>query len=128
MRQTLSDICAGALKVEELPAITVLDAGFGTAGEGRMLISLNNRRLWVIKQCKAAGLLETVVCRVMPLGSSRRELKMYGNASRFSLTATLLPGSRGANRTKTADRLSVSPGQACADERRGPGEQPLRMP
>ena len=47
---TLQDIRDGKVKIESLPKITVLR-------EGECLFSLNNRRLWILKQCEMEGLL-----------------------------------------------------------------------
>ena len=44
MRQTLHDIEAGLLTVEQLPTITVVDIGQGCQADGRReVVSLNNR-------------------------------------------------------------------------------------
>ena len=59
VEDTLTEIVEGRLKPEELPFITVMfDRATGT------YFSLNNRRLWVFKECKKRGLLENIRVRV----------------------------------------------------------------
>lgn len=59
VEDTLAEIMEGRLKPEALPFITVmLDRATGT------YCSLNNRRLWVFKECKKRGLLEHIRVRV----------------------------------------------------------------
>ena len=57
VKGTLTDLKRGVLAVDELPKITVLDTGQLREDGRHEMISLNNRRLWVLKQCKAAGIL-----------------------------------------------------------------------
>ncbi|GAB5029601.1 Hypothetical protein NocV09_00102150 [Nannochloropsis oceanica] len=59
VEDTLTEIVEGKLNPEALPYITVmLDRATGT------YFSLNNRRLWVFKECKKRGLLEHIRVRV----------------------------------------------------------------
>jgi len=59
VEDTLTEIVEGRLKPEMLPFITVMfDRATGT------YFSLNNRRLWVFKECKKRGLLENIRVRV----------------------------------------------------------------
>ena len=53
---TLQSIRDGKLKPENLPTIQVV-SGASTDGDERWYYSLNNRRLWVLKQCREEGLL-----------------------------------------------------------------------
>lgn len=53
---TLQSIRDGALAPEALPPIQVV-GGAPVDGEERWYYSLNNRRLWVLKQCREEGLL-----------------------------------------------------------------------
>ncbi len=50
---------AGKLKPEDLPFITVMRC----SATGHYF-SLNNRRLWVLKQCRELGLLNVIRVRV----------------------------------------------------------------
>mgnify|MGYP001489250266 CR=1 FL=1 len=52
VKDTLADIVAGRLKVEDLPLITVMS---GSPDGGAPYFSLNNRRLWVLKQLRERG-------------------------------------------------------------------------
>eukprot|EP01001_Neometanema_parovale_P010933 NODE_7175_length_786_cov_89.306184_g6936_i0.p1 GENE.NODE_7175_length_786_cov_89.306184_g6936_i0~~NODE_7175_length_786_cov_89.306184_g6936_i0.p1 ORF type:complete len:192 (+),score=15.30 NODE_7175_length_786_cov_89.306184_g6936_i0:117-692(+) len=67
--QTLDDIQNGTLRVEDLPKITVI-----TTGKDEHFYSLNNRRLWLFKQCRTLGLLPNnrVLVRVQPQADSKR--------------------------------------------------------
>jgi len=51
LESTLSDIESGRVAVGELPMITVIQ-------QGEFMFSMNNRRLWVFKQCRRRGLLK----------------------------------------------------------------------
>ena len=55
--ETLADIADGHTRIEDLPTITVLDAG-------DHYFSLNNRRLWVFKELRSRGIIEKVRVRV----------------------------------------------------------------
>ena len=57
VRQTLAEIVAGQLTAAQLPTITVVDTGQCDVNGRREVVSLNNRRLWVVKQCKGLGLI-----------------------------------------------------------------------
>ena len=51
LRQTFEEICDGKVNIEDLPLIEILQLENGD------FISLNNRRLWVLKECNKRGLL-----------------------------------------------------------------------
>ena len=57
MRDTLAQIQRGELRAEELPVITVLPLVKADDDLEQLYVSLNNRRLWVLKQCEEQGLL-----------------------------------------------------------------------
>lgn len=66
--ETLQAIEQGRLRVEDLPKITIIQHG------EEQYYSLNNRRLWVLKQCCELGLLKdnVVAVRVRPLPKTKR--------------------------------------------------------
>ena len=70
---TLKSIEKGETKLEALPQITILATP--TSGTDGLYFSLNNRRLWVLKQLKAKGIIETVRVRVKD--ALPRELEKY---------------------------------------------------
>mmetsp|Transcript_12811 Transcript_12811/g.30278 ORF Transcript_12811/g.30278 Transcript_12811/m.30278 type:complete len:146 (-) Transcript_12811:259-696(-) len=55
---TLDEIRGGRLEPSALPPIQVLVGPDGDDGMGPWYFSLNNRRLWVLKQCHREGLLD----------------------------------------------------------------------
>ena len=57
VRDTLAQIQRGELRAEELPVITVLPLVKADDDLEQLYVSLNNRRLWVLKQCEEQGLL-----------------------------------------------------------------------
>jgi len=59
VEDTLAEIVEGRLKPEALPFITVIFCRATGA-----YFSLNNRRLWVLKECKKRGLLDNIRVRV----------------------------------------------------------------
>jgi hypothetical protein len=84
VEDTLADILEGRIRFEDLPFITVV------AMDGDdVYFSLNNRRLWVIKQLKARGFLETVPVRIKPAAESRKLREKY-TIERCSETAKFL--------------------------------------
>eukprot|EP00667_Euglena_gracilis_P019506 EG_transcript_20913 len=72
---TLQELRDGKLQAADLPTITVLQ-------EGAALFSLNNRRLWLFKQCEAEGLLVDgkVQARVQPQRDCKRLAQKYTEA------------------------------------------------
>ena len=90
LEETLALLVEGRMDIEALPQITVLRGAGGAAGGGRPIIfSLNNRRLWVLKELRAAGKLQNNVVRVRAKDALPRERDRY-TASKCSLTATLM--------------------------------------
>lgn len=82
MEATLAALVSGELSMSALPLITVVTKG----GE---LYSLNNRRLWVLKQLKDKGLIQSAVVRLRPAPSTRRLADKFTPA-RCALTATFM--------------------------------------
>jgi hypothetical protein len=83
IEDTLDELLTGKIVVSDLPLITVV-----VGADGHMF-SLNNRRLYVIKELQTRGLLpdNTVEVRIKPaLG---RELERY-TPERCSLTASIM--------------------------------------
>jgi len=85
LEDTLAELLAGRMRVEELPVITIL---YG-AGGGTMYFSLNNRRLWVLKELRKAGALENNTVRVRTKEALPREKERY-TPTKCSLTATIM--------------------------------------
>ncbi len=67
---TLDELLSGRTPVSALPLIAVVSGA--PDGRGPPYFSLNNRRLWVLKELRARGLLQTVPARVRPTQDSRR--------------------------------------------------------
>jgi hypothetical protein len=64
VEETLKEIISGKTKIEDLPMITV-------EYDGKKYYSLNNRRLYVIKQCKKKGLIKNIKVRVKEVESTK---------------------------------------------------------
>jgi hypothetical protein len=82
VQQTLDDIVNGKLKIEDIPKIVVIKQ------DDTHFYSMNNRRLWVFKQCRELGILpdNKVVVRVRPMPQTKR-LQNKFDISRCSDTA-----------------------------------------
>ena len=91
LEDTLNALLSNSMDIDALPVITVLFGAGG--GGGDLLFSLNNRRLWVLKELRRAGKLTTV--RVRSKEALPRERERY-TRDRCSLTATLMGGSGSA--------------------------------
>ena len=83
VEDTLKDIQEGILKVEDLPLITVVRGGDGS------LVSLNNRRLYVLKKLREEGRLANNEVKVRLKPALARELERY-TKDRCSLNATIM--------------------------------------
>ncbi|KAI8107058.1 hypothetical protein M9434_001704 [Picochlorum sp. BPE23] len=77
---TLDSIRRGDLSPSDLPPIQVLVGPDENDGKGPWYFSLNNRRLWVFKQCREEGLLpdNTIAVRV-------RQPKSLGEVERYTI-------------------------------------------
>ena len=64
VEETLKEIISGKTKIEVLPTITV-------EYDGQNYYSLNNRRLYVIKECKKIGLIKNIKVRVKNVGTNK---------------------------------------------------------
>ena len=74
LSQTLKEIEDGVLKIDSLPTITIIKNDNGN------FISLNNRRLWILKECKKQGLLDVIKVNVKDFSKlSKREQYRYNN-------------------------------------------------
>jgi len=82
IEQTISEIEAGRLCVEDIPLITVLYSGSS-------YFSLNNRRLYMLKYLKQQGLLKDGVCKVRLKKMLDREKTKY-TVQNCVLQATLM--------------------------------------
>lgn len=60
IQETLDSLLSGALSTSDLPQITLLY-------DGKNYFSLNNRRLYVFKTLKQAGLIKNIRARVKPV-------------------------------------------------------------
>jgi hypothetical protein len=77
VEETLDDIRKGKISPNDLPPIQVI-IGNVTSVDGKpWYFSLNNRRLWVLKECHKEGLLERqnnmIKVRTRPFKSKREE-------------------------------------------------------
>lgn len=64
VEDTLKEIISGKTKIDDLPMITV-------EYDGKNYYSLNNRRLYVIKQCKKIGIIKTINVRVKKVNQNK---------------------------------------------------------
>ena len=81
--ETYQDIAEGRCALEDIPLITVIEGSEGC------LFSLNNRRLYLIKELRANGLLVNNTCKVRIKAALPRELERY-TTDRCSLTARIM--------------------------------------
>src|SRR3546814_893481 len=84
VEDTMNDILEGRMRFEDLPFITVI-----AMEGGDVFFSLNNRRMYVIKQLKERGFLQTVPVRIKS-DAERRKLREKYTIDRCSDTATYL--------------------------------------
>ena len=86
LEETLAEIVSGKLRPEDLPMITV-----HLLEDGQTYCSLNNRRLWIFKQCREMPDLKfvSIKVRLKPLLSSKRNQDKY-SLVRCSNSATFL--------------------------------------
>eukprot|EP01060_Flectonema_neradi_P014281 TRINITY_DN20986_c0_g1_i1.p1 TRINITY_DN20986_c0_g1~~TRINITY_DN20986_c0_g1_i1.p1 ORF type:complete len:371 (+),score=82.57 TRINITY_DN20986_c0_g1_i1:83-1195(+) len=82
---TLASIESGEITIKDLPPITLVSS----AGGGAPYFSLNNRRLFVLKELRAKGIISEVNVRIKPPLDSKRERDRY-TADKCSLTAKLM--------------------------------------
>jgi hypothetical protein len=86
LEETLQLLRDKRLAPEKLPTITVIEGPPGADGEP-WFFSLNNRRLWVLKQAHKEGLLVTISVRAR--GAKSHELERY-TLQKCALEATLM--------------------------------------
>lgn len=72
---TLEDLVSGKIQLETLPQITILATP--TSSSDGQYFSLNNRRLWVLKQLRSMGKLKDNLIRVRVKDALPRELEKY---------------------------------------------------
>ena len=70
VEDTFKEIKNGILKVEDLPTITIIK------NDNDDIISLNNRRLWILKKCKEDGFLDTVHVNIKNFKSFLKKSKL----------------------------------------------------
>ena len=104
LQDTLEDLATGRMDIEALPVITILRGADG------VFFSLNNRRLWVLKELRRAGELTVVRVRIKELLA--REVAKY-SADKCSLTATIMrereaPGNGGGREDEEAEGEPVA--------------------
>jgi hypothetical protein len=85
--ETLKAVEDGALRPSELPPIVL----YRDEKNPEIYYSMNNRRLWVLKQCREKNLIPggTIPCRVRSAPDSRR-LKGKFTPERCALNATFM--------------------------------------
>lgn len=99
IQQTLDQLLSSELLPADLPQITLLF-------DGKHYFSLNNRRLFVFKTLRAAGLLTSVVARVKPVPQTKRMKEKY-TVEKCSLTAKLMrEGAAGAEGNEGNEEMS----------------------
>lgn len=76
VQSTYDQIVAGDLEFNELPAIEIINPNSIPATADGTYFSLNNRRLWVAKELRSNGHLETVNVRTRGC-KSEKEAKRY---------------------------------------------------
>jgi hypothetical protein len=81
VNDTLTELLEGRLKPSELPSIAVLT-------DGKHMYSLNNRRLYVFKELRKAGLVTEVPVRLRPVPQTKRMATKY-TPEKCALVATL---------------------------------------
>eukprot|EP01134_Creolimax_fragrantissima_P003221 CFRG3221T1 len=87
LEDTLTELVEGRLKVSQLPKITVL---YGPDGS---MYSMNNRRLWTLKQLRDKGMISgnKITARLRPLSSVKTKCaEDRYNSERCSLSAKLM--------------------------------------
>ena len=82
VHDTLEQLCSRRLAIDDLPSITLLF-------DGRNYFSLNNRRLYCMKELRKMGLIASMKARVKPVPNSKRMVEKY-TPEKCSLTATLM--------------------------------------
>jgi arabinogalactan endo-1,4-beta-galactosidase len=82
IQETLDALIKGEVLIADLPSIQLLF-------DGKNYFSLNNRRLYVFKTLKQAGLIEQVRARVKPVPQTKRMKTKY-TIDKCSLTAKLM--------------------------------------
>eukprot|EP01061_Rhynchopus_euleeides_P009985 TRINITY_DN19307_c0_g1_i1.p1 TRINITY_DN19307_c0_g1~~TRINITY_DN19307_c0_g1_i1.p1 ORF type:complete len:374 (+),score=115.73 TRINITY_DN19307_c0_g1_i1:105-1226(+) len=88
IEDTIEDVATGKITVEDLPPITLI-ASMTPCGLGPPYFSLNNRRLYTLKNLRERGIITTVNVRVKPPLDSKRERERY-TVDKMSLTARLM--------------------------------------
>ena len=73
VQQTLDDIVSGKTDFETLPPIEIIAPNTIPATPDGTYFSLNNRRLWIIKELNKRGLLDTVVVRTRACKSEKEK-------------------------------------------------------
>lgn len=96
LNSTLQSLLTGQMQIKDLPMITVIQ---GDGGDG-WYFSLNNRRLWVLKQCAEQGLISTV--RVRARCPKPHEISRY-TVDKCSLYATLMREKHSTDNSRQQD-------------------------
>ena len=100
IQQTLDQLLKGEIQPSDLPSISLLF-------DGTNYFSLNNRRLFVFKTLKSAGLIQTVIARVKPVPQTKRMKDKY-TVEKCALTAKLMREgeSKGEDENNDEDEMS----------------------
>lgn len=97
LEETLDDLMNGRMDLASLPIITILrGAGGSSDGTSGHYFSLNNRRLWVLKELRKAGKLPSNLVRVRTKEALPREKDRY-TAGKCSLNASIMREGSGAD-------------------------------
>lgn len=109
IQQTLDQLLKGELQPGDLPSISLLY-------DGTNYFSLNNRRLFVFKTLRGAGLLSTVVARVKPVPQTKRMKDKY-TVDKCALTAKLMR--EGESKGPEGENDEDEDGMSDEEERKG---------
>eukprot|EP01064_Diplonema_japonicum_P005839 TRINITY_DN13855_c0_g1_i1.p1 TRINITY_DN13855_c0_g1~~TRINITY_DN13855_c0_g1_i1.p1 ORF type:complete len:385 (+),score=90.43 TRINITY_DN13855_c0_g1_i1:58-1155(+) len=126
VEDTLDDLAEGKISVADLPPITLVSAVPGSL-DGPFF-SLNNRRLFVMKELCRRGVINEVMARVKPPVESKRESERY-TIEKCSLTAKLM-GVKEAkiseeNEPKSSTHEEDAPPDTTADSNTRPDKLPM---
>ena len=83
LKDTLEEIKNGVLKIDSLPTITIIK------NDNNNFISLNNRRLWILKECKILGLLDLIKVNIKDFSKLSKKTQHRYNNNTYSNEAKL---------------------------------------
>ena len=108
---TLESIYSGEMQLDALPVITILN---NTSSDGSYFFSLNNRRLWVLKELYARGFFADKLVKVRIKECLPRERERY-TIDKCSLTAKIMGESTGGT-DDAYDETAARDEEDCSEE------------